>query len=802
MPTHDNFLLPIGQFGQIDGPDDGAIPRGAFVRTHGFDFRRKYPHTCYGRQQKTASEAVASQRVRAGVHWERPTGDTFNWIVCGGRLLQESTAGNHVYSVLRNTVSVDATNVTLTSSTVLTFTSRIAETIHAGTATATPGDYFYFDADGIAAAVQIATASTTVANLAGAYSGTATTGAFTIWRKITGTDVSLVPAQGRLWVFDGIRRPHWYGYNDGKTTGSDVYRECGVPEPSTPPTVTLANDAAGKLTQSSQYQYAIAYEDAMGIRSNAAFSHVVTTAAAAQKATLGSFPAAPDYVTRIRIYRSLASSGRPDTLYHIVQDIDELKLASSGTSLLVLATGSQALSADVHIGRYVKFATSGNSYRITDNSTTSITVATDASGETGTDLVSITGGFDYDTLAAGTWVDFCADADLDTDHEAPTHNTRPPLGLKWPRLFRGGGRFVAFQDGPANATKSQTLSYITGRPATAPVPTSEASGGENELDYWPSTHLYVGLQDGYEVKGFAEIGNALFALKSKGIWRLYQESDDIDFWFWVPVPGAEAVGCTCPRTIVERDKTVFFVGHDSQETDIIRFDGRSAFGLFRDVDPVVGVTRLRRTLESFTSYTDEAVATVFESRIYVSYPGTTSATVNDRTLRWDVRTQTGDIQPWGCGVFFNTYQSGDSHVLLCGAPTNVGHVYRILGTAADLGSGVPRDLITGEIGVDPDQEVRFVKVALEVRTDTGTDAATLQYSTDGLLHSDTSKSWVTMTGKAWPTTAGLHTVLRDFKDGPVSGSAMFRLSSTDAREWSILAWKILHDPREQKQRRK
>jgi hypothetical protein len=809
MPTHDsiNLFAPGRLHGQVDGPDDGAVPLGGFVKTHGFEFRRGYASSCKGREKKTSSEIVASKRVRAGCHWERPNGDSFNWVVCDGRLLQESTAGNFSFSTIRNLVTTDATSATLTNGTDLAFSARIQETIASGTSDAAPGDYFYFTGgtDGIGSAVQIASASTTTAALKSAYGGGQTSGAFKIWRKITGTEVSLVPADGRLWVFDGVRRPQWYGWDDGTSTGTDVYRECGVAPPSTPPAIALANDANGQLDQSSNYLYGVAYEDAMGTISNVAWIHPVTTAAAAQKATLSSFPKAPDYVTRVRIYRSKGFTSEVNEAftpaYHIVKDLDDLQLKSSGTTVLVLDDDCQTLTTDAHIGRYVDFA-NGTTYRITDNSTTSITISGDASGESATDYISITGGFDYDTLAAGTWVDFCADGDLDTDNEAPTKNDRPPTGLKYPILFRGGGRFSAFRDGEATAEKTQTQTYITGRSPTAPTQTAEAANGENELDYWPSTHLHAGLQDGYKIKGHAEIGSNLYCFKQKGIWRLYQEPEDIDYWQWFPVRGAESVGCISPKTIVARDKVCYFLGHDAQELDIIQFNGRKAFGMFREVDPALNATRLRRTFDDFTSYTDEATAAMFQGRLYVSFPGTTGATTNDRTLRWDFRTSTADVQPWGCGVFFNTYQSSDSHILLCGDPGNLGNVFSVLGTAQDSASNIVRELISGEVGVEPDMETRLVKVAMEVRLDNGTDLAVVSYSTDGLLYSDTSKTWTDMTGKAWPSsTAGLYTVLRDFTNGPVNGSCMFKVSSTDARTWDILKFKVLHDPREQKQRR-
>jgi hypothetical protein len=531
----------------------------------------------------------------------------------------------------------------------------------------------------------------------------------------------------------------------------------------------------------------------------------VASSTGADKATLSSFPVAPDYVTRIRIYRSLGATAEPGKAYHIVRDIDDLQLKSSGTTVLVLDDDSKTLTASAHIGRYVTYDTSGNAYRITANSTTSVTINGDASGESGTDYVSITGGFDYDTLYAGTWVDLVPDDDIDTDHEAPTKNDRPVTGLKYPTLFRGGGRICAFRDGEATTEKSQTLSYVTGRSTTAPVETAEATKGENELDYWPSTHLYAGLQDGKKVQGYGEIGGNLYCFKDMGFWKLYQEPDDIDFWFWTPVRGAESVGCVAPGAIVSRDKIVYLLGHDAQELDIIRFDGRNAFGMFRQVDGSIGTTRLRRVFDDMTSYASAAKATMFQGRLYVSYPGTTGATSNNRTLRWDFRTNTADMQPWGCGAFFNTYRSGDSHVLLCCAPTAKGDIYKVLGTAADDSSDISRELITGEIGVDPDEKTRFVNLALEVRVDdsnTSTDSAALAYSTDGLQFSDTSKTWTSMTGTTWPTTAGRHVVLRKFKGGVRAKSAMIKLSSTDARDWSLLSMKVLHDPDEQKQQTK
>ena len=800
------FKLPI-HVGLVDGPDDANVPPGACVETLGFEFRRGYPHAEYGREKKTASEMVSTQRVRALANWQRISGTSYKIAMCGGRMLTEATADGYAFTTLLNTVVTGATTATLANGTAVTTSGvRLQETIYAGTGTDAPGDYFYFNADGIAYATQIKACSTTSATLAAAYSGTATSGAFTIWRKFSGTDVTLVPAGGRLFIFDGVKRPHWYGKHTGLESGTDVFRECGLPVPGTAPTVAISGTTGG-LSATSDYWWGVCFEDAYGNISNPVKTLTVTSGTTGtQAASMTDFPAAPKWVTRYRIYRSRKNT--PDA-YSIVKDLNYLQLSAisaynstADTTLLTLHASARALTVNAHKQRYCTFDTSSSAYRITANSSTTVTVSGNAASESTTDYVSIAGGFDYTQVYASGYTDVSPDTDLDYTNQCPSENTQPPLGLKYGHLFRGGGTLCAYQDGVGTDVKTHSLVWFSGRSTGAPLQSAVSTDGENELDYWP--YSYDAGLDKNRIMGFCDIGQATFAVKETGIQKLYQDSRSRDDWFWYPVRGTEGIGALASKTFITKEGLVYFLGHDGQQLDVILFDGRKAFGMFRLHDSQTKTSRLRRILDDFVSYPAQATATMFQGRIWLSFPGTSGATTNTRTLRYDVKTRAVDVQPWGCGVFCEPYKdSSNNHILLCGAPSDLGDVYRVLGTAADLGSSIVRKLTFPVSVQEPVILTRFVDVLFRVRLDSATPAATptIEQSTDGLDFEDAGKSWSTMEGDTWPTTKGLHTVHRQFKNHDSAELAHVRLSSTDADDYSILSITVVHQPVQQLQDR-
>jgi hypothetical protein len=480
-------------------------------------------------------------------------------------------------------------------------------------------------------------------------------------------------------------------------------------------------------------------------------------------------PAGPVWATKYRVYRTLVGGALG---YHITKDITT-KLKSISTVTLTLDDEAQSLTTDAHIGRYVTFGLTGTEYRITDNDGTTITLATSAAAETATDYISISGGYDIDAIT--NLVDVSPDADLDDNHLAPgevlntsrSYNEPPPSGLQYITSFRGDGRLCALEAGTGSRV------WFSGRPQVASKTGQAEFFGEGEFDYWPHFHD-AGPRTGVGVMGFVEIGRMLHAIRKRSIWRLNDMPTSVDHWHWRP--RQYGIGTESPDTIVVREGIAWFLGLDSEQIDIIRFDGNFARGVLRP--------EMRKVLDEIHTL-DEATGEIFEGRIHVSHcyaevtdtlsgapskdngtstvtlttggltldahinqylaTGSTAylitgntantltvsgdasgessgaacyiadrdATVNNRTLRLDIfaRPITADIQPWGCGVFF----ARTDKTLLCGAPSSVGDVYKVYGTAADLGSDTERKLVTGDLLTGKtEHEATLVHLNLEV----------------------------------------------------------------------------------------
>lgn len=106
-----------------------------------------------------------------------------------------------------------------------------------------------------------------------------------------------------------------------------------------------------------------------------------------------------------------------------------------------------------------------------------------------------------------------------------------------------------------------------------------------------------------------------------------------------------------------------------------------------------------------------------KGRYYLSYDSDGGGT-NDRTLRYDSRRKLVEEQAWGCGIFMQSFVSGVTPILRCGAPTNVGHIYTVEGSAQDLGSDATRLLETGDLTpVEPEHEGQWTFLDLEIEVE-------------------------------------------------------------------------------------
>jgi len=771
-----NQFVSTLSVGLVDGPDATDIPDNAFYDMKGFNLDRNYPRSENGRQKVNSTEWVTGSRTLAVSYWAVPSGTRKLWTVTDGLLLE--TSGNR--ATVRNIVSDNVNAGTYTGSTVTpSSTNKAVGTLQVG-------DQFYFDADGYAERTTISAITAASFTVTG-YGGGSDSGAYSIVRYLGGTTVDMLPAGGRLWVTDGTNKPHWYG--DDGSGGNNIFREAGLPVPSTPPAVSIG--AGGNLTAGT-YFWEYAFEDAAGRLSNPVRMRSVV-ATTDQAATISAIPNAPSWVSKVRLYRSLADG---DVAYSTSKDIFGLKglslATSSGDSVWTFRTETPDLTIDAQIARYVTFGATGNTYRIKDNTSTSVTLvgATAVATESATDQGKITGGYDYDAVVAANQVDVVPDSGLDLDHESPTSNDQPAAGLSRLHLFRGGGRLCA-KDGT-----DSTKTWFSGREDTAAIRTGDNTNGEGELDYWPKWKK-AGDQDDDNIQAYGSIGPKTVALKENSIWELNQEDNSVDNWFFHPVQGAENVGCLSPLSVANARGSLYWLGHESNGTDIIRFDGFTARGMLKSFSRRANGPTSRVTVDSIQTFA-QATGGMFKGRYLLSYAQGTSPTNNSRTLDWDVKKRTLKIQPWACGVFGKSYDDSGTGTLPCCAPTDVSTLFKVMATAQDSGGNIARQLISKQFYTPQPRAHATLKMRV-VNGNTLSSAPAVSYSVDGLPPEDTNKVWeTTVTGDTWPTTVGETDLTYEIQAGERSHDICFKIASTDAKDWGVKTLRIEGSSYEQK----
>ena len=642
------------------------VPPNAYLTLRGFQLRRGFPWTEKALLAYTTSEIRTSERVRAYKRWKRPDDTTKNYAICDGGLWDVVSASSFT---LLSTIAPGGT--ASRSGNTVTISSIPNGTL---VGVARVGDVFYYDADGKDAGGTVSAVAAGTLTLS-SYGGSATSGAFTIWRKLTDQETYIVAAGGRLFISDGSGPLHEYGPDE---LGSSTYafRQTGVPKPPLQPVMAVS---AGGGLGAGDYIYYIALESKRGEIGNALQMRTIT-ASASDKNTMTSMPEAvesprADYY---RIYRSKV--GKKSGFFFLTNNIVE---KSTGISSQVITLAKGGLTASAHKYRRVKFLTTGNSYELADNAAGNLTVKTglDISGESVTDDLYIFGGYSIVTIqaASATFVDYSTDADLDIFNKAPLDNDVPPSGLKHLVAFQGGGRIGGFVG---------SLFYASGRSTTTAVQgiNDGLTYGLGEFGYWinEARSFQVGQGSGEDVQISFVLGKTLYAVTSSSIWWFSTSSRDmLDFqWF----PAAQDVGCAASQSFVVLRDGAYWLGTIGGELEIIRWDGQIAMGRLR--------RRLRATLATLNSLS-EATAVGFKGRYYLSYDSDGGGT-NDRTLRYDLVTQGIETQAWGCGVFMDPYLSGSTPTLYCGAPTDVGHIYQVEGSAQNLGSDTTRLIESGD----------------------------------------------------------------------------------------------------------
>ncbi len=690
--------------GIVDTPYDEEVPRGAVSHALGFHWRRGYPYTESGRDSFTGAEVVTSKRNEAMIRYSKPDGSTYLVTVCDGGLWAETTAGSGTCDNLISVFDPGATVSAVAGGTAVSVTGLPSGRTDL-TKSVRAGDYFYLDADGSGSAVEISSASGTTMALGSAYGG-GTNGEYTIWRKLA-ADVDLALGNQGIFITDGSGPMHFYG-ETYRESGVYEFREVGLPKPDAPGSYIDQPD--GNLLGAA-YQFGIAFEDAAG-RVGPVEKGSPLTVLAGQRMMVTDLPNAPIWAKKYVVFRT---QGGLFNLYRIWHDVRRglSAISGSGPTTLTLDTRAHELESKQHKQRTVKFDATGNEYRITNNSGTTITVAGDASGEGTTDYVEIAGGVDIEN--SSTCTDYASDEDatypdqgIDFWKPAPSekadgtsHNAAPPVGLSGVTIFKGGGHWIA-HDGEART-------WVSGRPLLADVWLNEFAA-KGQFHYCSIFHDIGGGDNKAVVKLWRQ-HDVPYAGREDGFFRLDRvEQDDIAAWEWRQT--SDKAGLLAKDSLDIFDNTAWCLGTFAGKTDILRFDGYEAQSL--------GQRHIGRTLDAILQIT-KCTGVVFDGMYWLSY--TTSGTGGQiRTLRYYIEQRLFDKQGWGCGIFLEGYRSSDSHYLLCAAPDAAngdqsGHIYRANGqTNDDLGNPITRELYSRNASLEVmPQPVNWHLVHADVR---------------------------------------------------------------------------------------
>jgi hypothetical protein len=178
-----------------DGFDKQDVPRGAVWQSRGFEFRRRYPRTERAREKKTSSEIRTSKRVRRVYEWVREDASKVFFAICDGGVWKETTTGGFDFTTLLSQVEPGGT-AARSGNTVTGTSTKFLYTVNVG-------DYFYYDSDGASAGGLVASVDTDTQITLSAYAGSATSGAYTVWRKLNDGRTTVAVAGDRLWFADG-----------------------------------------------------------------------------------------------------------------------------------------------------------------------------------------------------------------------------------------------------------------------------------------------------------------------------------------------------------------------------------------------------------------------------------------------------------------------------------------------------------------------------------------------------------------------------------------------------------------------
>jgi hypothetical protein len=217
----------------------------------------------------------------------------------------------------------------------------------------------------------------------------------------------------------------------------------------------------------------------------------------------------------------------------------------------------------------------------------------------------------------------------------------------------------------------------------------------DETDWPTNNYMDVGINDGGYIVGLKELGQALFIIKTSGVWALYGNSGDAataGSFNLIPVPGVP--GCTCPRSIVKVPGGLMWVSNQ----DIIVFNGET----FEHAAP----EKIRDILDTFIGAAAAKVAGGYhDRRYYLSYQYTGSSN-NDRVAVFDFKTQGWSTinSTWPIASFIPYVGIGDDLELMAGSSTG-GYMYQLLSGYLDGSTAITATLETkhldfGKVGID------------------------------------------------------------------------------------------------------
>ena len=258
--------------------------------------------------------------------------------------------------------------------------------------------------------------------------------------------------------------------------------------------------------------------------------------------------------------------------------------------------------------------------------------------------------------------------------------------------------------------------------------------------------------------------------------------------------------------MAKKEGAAYWIGLDTGELDLVRFDGNVAYGMMRRHEQSLGTSRMRAELVEMGFNPTTITGAIFKGRYYASYESLSGSTLDgithDKTLRYDLNTHTLDRQPWGCDVF-RMYEASGIGYFTCvhpgdGAGGYVSKLFSVLGTQLDNAGNISRVLIPRAFTFGIDIVTHWLYINVRGVNGETVTAPTVSYSVDGLPFTNAGKSWATTTsGTTWRTTAGEYVQQRIIQAGTRANVLHVKITHSDAKDWGIREIEVVGVPMRQ-----